>query len=121
MHIAYLVISILLALFLALSGLMKIRRNPQSVQITHVTIGVPLQYFPLLASCEFAGALGLLAGVWRPWLGIAAGIGLVAYFVGAIVADLRVGDFKGVGPAVFMLALVAAALALRILTQATGI
>jgi hypothetical protein len=32
-----------------------------------------------------------------------------------------VGDFKGVGPALFMLALVAAALALRILTQATGI
>jgi len=84
-------------------------------------LGVPLKHFPLLASCEYAGAIGLLAGIWRPWLGIAAGIGLVIYFVGATVGHLRVGDAKGVGPAVFMLLLVVVALALRILTPAAGI
>jgi uncharacterized membrane protein YphA (DoxX/SURF4 family) len=121
MDIAYLVIAILLALFLALSGLMKIRRNPQSVQIIHKTVGVPLKLFPLLASLEFAGAIGLPAGIWRPWIGIAAGTGLAIYFVSATVGHLRVGDFKGAGPAVFMLVIVAAALALRILTHTAGV
>lgn len=121
MQIAYLVIVILLALFLALSGLMKIRRNPQSVKIIHEIVGVPLKHFPLLTACEYAGAIGLLAGIWRPWLGIAAGIGLVIYFLSATVGHLRVGDAKGVGPALFMLALVTAALALRILMPAAGI
>jgi hypothetical protein len=46
---------------------------------------------------------------------VAAGIGLVIYFVGASVSHLRVGDVKGVGPAAFILVLAAAALALRIL------
>jgi len=37
-------------------------------------------------------------------------------FVSAIVSHLRVGDVKGIGPAAFMLAVAAGALALRILT-----
>jgi hypothetical protein len=40
---------------------------------------VPLTYFPLLAACEFAGALGLVLGIRWPPLGVAAGIGLVLY------------------------------------------
>ena len=55
--------------------------------------------------------------MWRPKLGVAAGIGLVLYFVGAIVSHLRVGDFKGVGSAVFMLVLAAGVLILRVLTM----
>jgi len=34
---------------------------------------------------------------------VAAGIGLVLYFVGAGASHLHVGDVKGIGPAVFML------------------
>jgi hypothetical protein len=51
---------------------------------------------------------------------VAAGIGLVLYFVGAVVSHLRVGDVKGVGPAAFMLAVTAAALVMRILTLRSG-
>ena len=43
-----------------------------------------------------------------------AGIGLVLYFVGAVISHLRVGDVKGIGPAAFMLVLAAGALALRV-------
>ena len=75
-----------------------------------------MKYFPLLAAYEFAGALGIILGVWWPLLGVAAGIGLVLYFVGAVVSHLRVGDLKGIGPATFILLVAAAALALRILT-----
>ena len=83
-------------------------------------VGVPLQFFPLLAACELAGALGLVLGIWSPWMGVAAGIGLVIYFVGAVVSHLRVGDVKGMGPAVFMLIAAGGSLPLRVLTNRTG-
>jgi hypothetical protein len=72
-------------------------------------------------ACEFAGALGLVLGIWRPPLGVAAGIGLVLYFVGAVVSHLRVSDSKDIGPATFMLVVAAGALALRVLTWKQGI
>ena len=116
MGIAYLVITILLAAIVTFSGIGKIRRDPRIVQVIHELIGVPLKYFPLLTACEFAGALGVVLGIWWPFLGVAASIGLVIYFVGASVSHLRVGDVKGIGPAAFMLVVAAATLALRILT-----
>jgi hypothetical protein len=116
MGIAYLVITILLAAMVTFSGIGKIRRDPRIVQVIHQVVGVPMEYFPLLAACEFAGALGVVLGIWWPLLGVAGGIGLVIYFVGASVSHLRVGDVKGIGPAAFILVVAAAALALRILT-----
>jgi len=116
MSTAYLAITILLAAIVMFSGIGKIRRDPHIVQVIHEVVGVPLKYFPLLAASEFAGALGIVLGIWWPCLGVAAGIGLVLYFVGAVVSHLRVGDLKGIGPAAFILLVAAAALALRILT-----
>jgi DoxX-like family len=116
MGVAYLVITFLLAVMVTFSGIGKIRRDPRIVQVIHEVVGVPLKYFPLLAACEFAGAFGVVLGVWWPLLGVAAGIGLVIYFVGASVSHLRVGDVQGIGPAAFILVVAAAALALRVLT-----
>lgn len=104
------------ALLVAFSGIGKIRRDPHQVRVVHETIGLPLGYFPLLAACEFAGAVGLLAGIWWLPIGIAAGTGVVLYFVGATVSHVLARDLKGIGPAVFMLVLAVAALALRVLT-----
>ena len=112
----YLVTTVLVALMVAFSGLGKIRRDPHQVKVVHETVGVPLQYFPLLAACELAGALGLLAGMWWPALGFAAALGLVIYFAGAVVSHVRVGDVNGIGPAAFMLTLAAGAFAVRWLT-----
>lgn len=117
MHTAYFVVTLVLAAMVAFSGLGKLRRDPRIVRIINEVVGVPLRYFPLLAACEFAGALGIVLGIWWPYLGVAAGIGLVLYFLGAIVSHLRVGDFKGLGPATFMLTASVGALALRILTH----
>jgi hypothetical protein len=120
MHLAYLVVTIVVAAMAAFSGLGKMRRDPKILHVVHEVVGVPLKYFPHLAACEFAGALGLVLGIWWQYWGIAAGIGLVVYFVGAIVSHVRVGDAKGIGPAAFMLIISVAALALRVLALETG-
>ena len=117
MDTAYLAITILLAAMVLWSGVAKVRRDPNVTRVIHEIVGVPLRYFPLLAACEFAGALGMVLGILWPPLGMAAGIGLVLYFLGAAISHLRVSDVKGVGPAAFMLVVAAAALALRILTS----
>jgi hypothetical protein len=115
-NLAYLVITVVFAAMVAFSGVGKIRRDPKIMHVIHEVVGVPLKYFSLLAACELAGALGLVLGIWWPSMGVAGSIGLVLYFVGATVSHLRVGDVKGIGPAAFMLAFAAGALALRILT-----
>jgi DoxX-like family len=117
---AYLIVTPLFAAIVAFSGVGKIRRDPQIVHVICEVVGVPLKYFSLLATAELAGALGLVLGIWWPYLGVAAGIGLVLYFVGASASHLRVGDVKGVGPAAFLLAVAVGALATRILTLGTS-
>lgn len=110
----YVAITFIVAVMVAASGFMKIRHDPHVVRTIHEVVGVPLRYFPFLAVCEFVGALGLVLGIFWPLLGIAAGVGLVLYFTGAILAHLRVGDFKGVGPAVFMFVAVTIILTVRL-------
>jgi hypothetical protein len=114
---AFLAVTILFALITAYSGVLKVRRDARVIGIIHGTIGVPMAYMNLLAACEFAGAAGLILGIWYRPLGIAAGIGLVIYFIGAVVSHLRVGDVKGIGNAVVMLVMAAASLTLRVITR----
>jgi len=116
MSTVYLAITLVFALMGLFSGIGKIRRDQRQVKVVHETIGVPLDYFPALAGCEFAGAVGLVVGIWSPPTGVLAGSGLVLYFIGAIIAHLRVGDVKGIGSAAFMLVPAAGALGLRVIT-----
>jgi pimeloyl-ACP methyl ester carboxylesterase len=81
---------------------------------------MPLKYFPHLAACEIAVSLGLLVGIWWPILGLAAGIGLIVYFVGAIVSHVRVGDLNGIGAAVLILTISVASVVLRAMSYQTG-
>ncbi|MGH3875238.1 MAG: DoxX family protein [Pseudonocardiaceae bacterium] len=102
MFIAYVVVSIVLALMLAGSAWAKLTRVDQVV--TGVTgLGVPLRWFPFLAACELAGTAGLLVGIAVTPLGIAAAIGVILYFVGALIAHLRVGDTAIVAPLMFLI------------------
>jgi len=109
----YAVLAVVTSLMVALSGMLKVRRDPRTTRIIHEVVGVPLRFFPFLAACEFAGAIGLLVGILWPPVGLAASTGLVLYFLGALIAHVRVGDFKGLGPAAFMLFISAACLLLR--------
>jgi len=69
---------------------------------------VPRSWLPVLGTLLAAGSLGLLAGFVVPLLGTLAAVGLVLYFLGALVAHLRVGSRKLVGWAVFFATAVAA-------------
>jgi hypothetical protein len=116
MFIALIITTVLLAVMCINSASMKLRRDERSVTMIGTTLGVPLRFFPVLAGLELAGAAGILIGLWLEPLGIAAAIGLVAYFIGAAIAHLRVRDTKGLTMPLVPLLLAIAVLTLRIAT-----
>jgi hypothetical protein len=116
MFIAYIVVAVLLAAVLTMSGRGKLVKD-ERITGGLIKMGVPPSWFPYLAACLLAGALGLIVGIFIAPIGIAAAIGIILYFLGAIGAHVRAGDIKGLPvPAVLML-FGAAALVLRILSS----
>lgn len=69
---------------------------------------IPRSWVPRLGLALAAGSLGLLAGFAVPLIGTLAAAGLVLYFVGALIAHLRVGSRNLVGWGVFFVTAVAA-------------
>ena len=116
MFIAYIIIAVVLSVALGMSASLKRRRAEPAVQGIHRVVGVSLSWFPVLAGCEIAGAVGLLIGIaWAP-LGIAAAIGVVLYMVGAVIAHMRAGDTANIRNPAVPLVLAIAALITRILS-----
>ncbi|MFD7962003.1 DoxX family protein [Streptomyces zaomyceticus] len=111
MFIGYVVVAVLLAFALSASAFLTFTRNPQIVG-SMTKLDVPESWLPRLAGLKAAGALGLLAGLAVPALGGAAAVGVVLYFVGALIAHLRAKDYE-VAPVVVLTLLATAALVLR--------
>ncbi|MFD6275674.1 DoxX family protein [Streptomyces sp. NPDC060209] len=60
-------------------------------------VRLPPAAMPYLATLKLAGAAGLLAGLLGfHWLGLAAGVGLIAFFVGAVLAHVRARVFHNI-------------------------
>ena len=116
MFIALVVVTVLLAVICLNSAVMKLRENEQVVAIIGGTIGVPARYFPVLAALEIAGVVGIVLGLWVVPLGVAAALGLVGYFVGAVAGHLRVRDTKNLAMPLPPLASSIAVLVLRSIT-----
>ena len=115
MSLAYIILSFIKAVQIVFSSVGKLRRTPRVVKTIVEGAKVPVQWLPWLVACEIAGAVGILIGIaWAP-LRIAAALGLVLYFVGAIIAHVRVGDFKGIRTPVVPLLFSVAVLITRIL------
>jgi hypothetical protein len=77
-------------------------------------VEVPLSWLLPLGGLKAAGAVGLLAGIAVPIIGVAAAIGLVLFFVCAVFAHLRVGWYSTLAfPGTFLL-LAVGALVLRL-------
>ncbi|MFG2297015.1 DoxX family protein [Streptomyces sp. NPDC048603] len=114
MFIAFAVVSALLALALAASATLTFRRHPQIADNMR-RLNVPASWLPRLAAVKAAGAIGLVAGLWVAPLGIAAAIGVVLFFAGAVITHLRAAD-REVAPAVVLGLLAGASLTLGILT-----
>ncbi|WP_411122588.1 DoxX family protein [Streptomyces sp. x-19] len=73
---------------------------------------------PWLGALKGAGAAGLLVGLlgFRP-LGVAAAVGLVLFFVGAVVAHVRARAYATMAAPAGYLGLAVASLALTVLRQ----
>jgi hypothetical protein len=86
--IAAIVLSVLLAVVLIPSALAKLSRDER--QISGISaLGFPSNRIWLLAVAEVAGTVGLGVGLlWWP-LGVAAAVGLIGYFAGAVGYLLR--------------------------------
>ncbi|MGX1804473.1 DoxX family protein [Nocardia sp. NPDC055321] len=68
-------------------------------------VRLPPAAVPYLATLELAGAVGLVAGVIAaPRLGVAAGVGLTVFFVGAVVVHVHTRVFHNIAfPGLFLL------------------
>ena len=108
MHIVYVATTILAALANSFAACMNFV-GAESVKIVADRVRVSRRWMVPLGTLLSAGAIGLLAGFAVPALGRAAAIGLVLYFICAVIAHLRVRD-REIGGAVFFLMLAAAAL-----------
>lgn len=72
-------------------------------------VGVPGSWLPVLGALKAAGAIGLVVGLLGvPVLGLLAGIGLVLFFVGAVIAHLRARVLHNIAVAIAFLGLAAA-------------
>lgn len=115
MTIALIILGVLLAVAAAVSALGKLRRLPSVVATMH-GVGVSDRGMVVLAIAELAGALGLAVGIWLSVLGVLAAAGLTLYFLGAVIAHLRVkAPAKDVAPAGIILVLAVAVLVLEFL------
>src|SRR5215204_1730043 len=99
---AYLVVTALAVAANLFAAGVDFVRNPQ-VAINMDRAGVPRSWMIPLGILKAAGALGLLLGIFVPTIGIAAGVGLVLFFIGAIITHLR-GHYYAVTALVLRLA-----------------
>ena len=99
------ILASLIVLATAGSAVAKLMKAPQLIEsMGHV--GVKPGLFPILALLEIAGAAGIILGIWLPILGQAAAVGVVLYFVGAVISHVRVkSGVKDAAPALVILVL----------------
>lgn len=112
MFAMYVVLTVLTSTALAYGACLDFVRHPSIAAIAD-RVSVPRTWMVPLGVCLASGSLGLLAGIAVPWIGTAAGVGLVLYFLGAVGVHLRVGDLR-VGGALVFLALSVAVLILGV-------
>jgi DoxX-like family len=108
MDAAYTAVTLVAATALAYAAYLNFSRD-QIVLTAARRVQVSEEWIYPFGTILAAGALGLLLGLAIPWLGIAASVGVVAYFICAVAAHLRVND-RHVGAAIAFLCMGLAAL-----------
>jgi hypothetical protein len=88
MSIAHLVVTVLAALMAGYSSYAVLSGAEWVVQ-SLTDYRVPRSWWPWLGVAKAGGAAGLLVGLAVPPLGVAAAIGLVLYFTGAVITVIR--------------------------------
>lgn len=114
MSIAYIVITVVAAVMVGFSAVVVLIRAKWIVDLL-TAYGVPLSWMPWLGAAKAAGAAGLLVGLAWPPIGVLAAIGVILYFIGAVIVVARARWFTHIPYPFFYLAPAAASLALRLL------
>jgi DoxX-like family len=96
-------LSILLAALCLLPSTAKLTAQP-AMQASAEHFGIEWPRYRLIGVAELAAAIGLLAGLVWPPLGVAAAVGMAILVGGALVMHLRAGDgLKHMAPALVIL------------------
>ncbi|WP_338699125.1 DoxX family protein [Streptomyces sp. Q6] len=110
MSVAYVVVTVFAAVMAGFSAASVFLRAPWVVRPI-ADYGIPASWLPFLGTVKAAGAVGLLVGLAVPAIGVAAGIGLVLYFAGAVITVVRARWFAHVPfPLIYAAPVVAALL-----------
>jgi hypothetical protein len=96
-------LSILLAVLCLVPSAAKLSAVP-AMQSSAEHFGIPWDRYRLIGVAELAAAVGLLAGLVWPPIGVAAAAGMLALTAGALVMHRRAGDsLKEAGSAIVVL------------------
>ncbi|MGW6425114.1 DoxX family protein [Nocardia sp. NPDC055053] len=116
MFIAAVILAILLASAFLAAGVTKVV-GAEKALATADHLRVPRSRYRAIGGLETLGAIGVLVGLAWGWLGVAAGIGLLALMFGAIASHARVNDpVKAMAPALGLGLIAAAFIATRVLS-----
>ncbi|MFE7526213.1 DoxX family protein [Kitasatospora sp. NPDC057542] len=111
MSVAHTVVTVLGALMVGFSAY-SVFAGAEYVVKPLADYGVPRAWWTWLGVAKAAGALGLLAGLVVPAVGYAAAVGVVLYFLGAVITVVRARAYAHVPFPLVYLAPAAASLAL---------
>ena len=113
MSATYVVVTILAAAAVGYSAAAVCFRAAWVVQAL-TDYRVPRSWCPWLGAAKTAGAIGLLAGLFLPVIGVMAEAGLVLYFTGAVITVIRARWYSHIPYPLVYLAPVLASAALRL-------
>lgn len=92
---AYIVATVIAALWVGFSAF-SVFTGASWVVDNLADYGVPRAWWGWLGTAKAAGAIGLLVGIVIPAVGVAATVGLVLYFLGAVVTVIRARSYAHV-------------------------
>jgi DoxX-like family len=114
MFTAYIVVTVVAAIAMASAATLDFVHS-QWVVANMSRLGVPQTWLFSLGALKAAGALGLLVGIAVPPIGVAAAVGLVLFFVGAIMSAVRAHWYTHYYPVPYLL-LAGSSLALQLVS-----
>jgi hypothetical protein len=109
---AYVVVTVVTAAANAYAAAVDLIR-PEWLLRNMAKARVPQSWLFSLSALKAAGALGLLIGITVPLLGLAASVGLVLFFIGALITHFR-ARYWDIAPPVAFLLLAVGSLVLRL-------
>ncbi len=114
MNVAYILVTILAAVATGYAASNDFTRPDWMIE-NMKSLNIPQSWLTTLGVLKGAGAVGLLAGLMMPKIGILSGVCLVIFFLGAIGFTLRARFFAHLTYPLVWLVLVTASLALRLM------